>query len=179
MNTPDEAVYMEQKGKSWIPVYSGGANFTVAWKGLSLSANIAWEANKWLANNTLYFSENIGFMDGSSNQTTGALDYWKKPGDQATYPDINLGVGAEWDSHMLENASFLRLKNVMLSYDLPAAWMKRTKVFKGIRVYVSGRNLLTATKFRGIDPEIDADNSTAIGDYPNTRQWAFGLDLKF
>lgn len=62
------------------------------------------------------------------------------------------GVTPQFDTHYLENASFLRLKNLMLSYNLPQSVLKSTKFFNGARVYVQGQNLLTFTKFTGLDP---------------------------
>lgn len=178
-NNFDEAALVNLK-KTWVPPYTGGLNFAVTWKDLTLSANVSWVAGKWMLNNTLYFSENIAFADGSVNQSTGALDYWKNPGDKAKYPSIDeqyaMG-GTQFDSHMLENGSFIRLKNLQLSYNIPESILKGQKAISGIRVWVGARNLLTWTKYRGLDPEIDSDWS--LDNYPNTRQVTFGLEMKF
>ena len=53
----------------------------------------------------------------------------------------------------------------------------KTNVFSGAKIYVSGRNLLTFTKYTGWDPEID--QITAMGNYPNTRQYIVGLEFNF
>ena len=55
--------------------------------------------------------------------------------------------------------------------------MQRTGFLGGAKIYVSGRNLLTFTRYTGWDPEIDA--ITAMGNYPNTKQYVFGVELTF
>lgn len=166
-------------GKSMYAPFAGGANLTASWKGLALTANLSWMAGRWMANNTRYFSENAYFADGSINQTKDALNYWKQPGDNALYPrlDYQVAYALEWDSHLLENASFVRLKNIQLSYSFPRKLLTQSKVFEGLRVWVSGRNLWTWTKYKGLDPEVDADYG--LDNYPNSRQVSFGIELQF
>ena len=71
----------------------------------------------------------------------------------------------------------MRLKLLQLSYTLPQKWMDATHFIKGCKVYFTGRNLFTITPYNGFDPEIDSQ--VAFGDYPNTRQYAFGIQLTF
>ena len=78
---------------------------------------------------------------------------------------------------MLEDASFLRLKNLMLSYSLPKELLRKTRVFSGIRIYAQAQNLLTFTPFSGLDPE--SPSNIYIAQYPTARQFTFGLDLTF
>ena len=87
------------------------------------------------------------------------------------------GVYTEFDSRLLEDASFLRLKNVMLSYTVPAEWIRKSRVFSGLRIYAQAQNLLTFTDFSGLDPEGSANLYAA--QYPMSRQFTFGLDLTF
>ena len=81
------------------------------------------------------------------------------------------------DSRFLEDASFLRLKNLMLSYTLPKAWLNKTHFFSNVRVFLQGQNLLTFTKFSGIDPE--ATSNVYKAQYPMSRQYSFGLEVSF
>ena len=100
---------------------------------------------------------------------------WQKPGDitNISTPDSPM----QFDTHLLENASFMRLKNLTVSYDLPKNWMRRTGFMESARVFFVGRNLWTVTKYRGYDPEIDSNMQ--LGNYPNTKQFTFGLELTF
>ena len=78
-------------------------------------------------------------------------DRWKKPGDVTDIP--RYGVTPQLDSRFLEDASFLRLKNLMLSYTFPQKWLQRTNFLSSARIYAQGQNLLTFTSFTGMDPE--------------------------
>jgi hypothetical protein len=81
------------------------------------------------------------------------------------------------DSRFLEDASFLRLKNLMLCYSLPSKALKKTKFFTSARIYVQAQNLLTFTAFTGIDPE--GSNNVYQAQYPMSRQYSLGIDLTF
>lgn len=168
-------------GKSMLPPYTGGFGIDVSWKGIGLTADFSWVAGNYLINNTLYFTENAYFAGWTMGQSTGALDYWKQPGDHAKYPrlDYSGNYGMEFDTHLLENASFLRLKNIQLSYTFPQALMAKTHFISGAKVFVGARNLLTVTKFTGLDPEIDNGGPFTMDDYPNSRQVTFGVELTF
>ncbi|MBQ3083364.1 MAG: SusC/RagA family TonB-linked outer membrane protein, partial [Alistipes sp.] len=161
-------------GKSYMAPWQGGFGTAVSWKGLSLSAQFSWVADRWMLNNDRYFDESNGRF-ASYNQSNRLLNRWKQPGDLTDIP--RHGVYTEFDSRLLEDASFLRLKNVMLSYTLPTEWMKKTRVFSGARLYVQVQNLLTFTKFSGLDPE--GTSNIYAAQYPMSRQFTFGLDLKF
>ncbi|MBQ8470509.1 MAG: TonB-dependent receptor [Alistipes sp.] len=161
-------------GKSYMAPWQGGFGTAVSWKGLSLSAQFSWVADRWMLNNDRYFDESNGRF-ASYNQSNRLLNRWKQPGDLTDIP--RHGVYTEFDSRLLEDASFLRLKNVMLSYTLPTEWMKKTRVFSGARLYVQAQNLLTFTKFSGLDPE--GTSNIYAAQYPMSRQFTFGLDLKF
>ena len=127
-----------------------------------------------MINNDRYFDGANGRF-ASYNQSRRLLDRWKQPGDITDIP--RHGVYTEFDSRLLEDASFLRLKNLMLGYSFPEALLKKSRVFRGIRLYVQGQNLLTFTKFSGLDPESSLNVYAA--QYPMSRQFTFGLDLTF
>ena len=109
------------------------------------------------------------------NQTTRMLGIWTKPGDVTDIPAY--GEAVQFDDHLLENASFLRMKNLTIQYDFPKKWMDYTRVLKGARVYGTARNLFTITKYRGYDPE--PDTNLVKFNYPNTRQFVLGMELTF
>ena len=161
-------------GKSYIAPWQGGFGTTLSWQGLSLSAQFSWVADRWMLNNDRYFDESNGRFQ-SYNQSNRLLNRWKQPGDQTDIP--RHGVYTEFDSRLLEDASFLRLKNLMLSYSVPEKWIRKTRVFSGARIYVQGQNLLTFTKFSGLDPE--GTTNVYAAQYPMSRQYTVGLDLKF
>jgi hypothetical protein len=161
-------------GKSYIAPWQGGFGTALSWKGLSLSAQFSWVADRWMINNDRYFDESNGRF-ASYNQSSRLLDRWQKPGDVTDIP--RHGVYTEFDSRLLEDASFLRLKNVMLSYSFKFAEEKKRTFIRGFRLFAQGQNLLTFTKFSGLDPE--GTSNIYAAQYPMARQFTFGLDLIF
>lgn len=120
------------------------------------------------------------FVQGSP-PTTDWLDRWTPENPSATMPRIYWGWSAPQkfsraSSYFLQDASYLRLKNVVLGYTLP------TKVTKGIglervRFYFSGDNLFTSTKFKGLDPERYGNGD--LVQYPQNKIYSFGLNVTF
>ncbi len=105
---------------------------------------------------------------------------WDKVSDksQAEYPNYKNGNvryhvnGEKW----LENAAFLKLRNISLSYDIPKDWVK----FADIQLSVSGQNVLTLTKYTGMDPEVyDSYEGVDQGAYPLPRTFTFGARFTF
>lgn len=140
-------------GKSMTAPWIGGFGTNISWKGLSLSAQFSWVADRWMINNDRYFDESNGRYS-SYNQSRRLLDRWKEPGDVTDIP--RHGVYTEFDDRLLEDASFLRLKNVMLSYSLPSELLSRSRFISGIHIYAQAQNLFTVTGFSGLDPEGEA-----------------------
>lgn len=161
-------------GKSYYAPWQGGFGTALSWKGLSLSAQFSWVADRWMINNDRYFDESNGRF-ASYNQSSRLLNRWKQPGDVTDIP--RHGVYTEFDSRLLEDASFMRLKNVMLSYNLPSDVIKKSGVFSGLRIYAQAQNLFTFSKFSGLDPE--GTSNIYAAQYPMSRQFTFGLDLTF
>ena len=162
-------------GKSFVAPWQGGFGTTLTWKGISLAAQFSWVADRWMMNNDRYFNESNGTFVNYNQSKKMLYDRWKKPGDVATVP--RYGIAAQLDSRFLEDASFLRWKNLMVSYTLPANLLAPLKVVENIRVYAQGQNLLTFTKFQGMDPESSMNIYAA--QYPMSRQFSIGLEIGF
>ena len=162
-------------GKSYIAPWQGGFGTALSWRGLSLSAQFAWVADRWMFNNDRFFEESNGLYSTYNQSRRILYDGWKQPGDITDIP--RYGVTPQMDSRFLENASFLRLKNVMLSYSLPSNLLRKSKFFSSARIYVQAQNLFTFTAFTGIDPE--ASGNVYQAQYPMSRQYSMGVDLTF
>ena len=162
-------------GKSYIAPWQGGFGTSLSWKGLTVSTQFSWVADRWMMNNDRYFNESNGTFVNYNQSKKMLYDRWKKPGDVATVP--RYGIAAQLDSRFLEDASFLRWKNLMVSYTLPANLLAPLKVVENIRVYAQGQNLLTFTKFQGMDPESSMNIYAA--QYPMSRQFSTGLEIGF
>ena len=161
-------------GKQRYAPWSGGFGTSFSWKGLSITADFAWQHGKYMTNNDNYFLMNAN-QGTSFNQAVDMLNIWTKPGDITDIPKY--GEQVQFDTHLLEDASFLRMKNLIVQYSFPKKWMQATKGIQNAKVFFIGRNLFTATKFSGYDPEPDIN--LVKFNYPNTRQFVFGMELTF
>ena len=82
-----------------------------------------------------------------------------------------------YDSRMLSDASFCRLKNLTVGYLFPKRWVQKTRVLESAKIYLAFRNLLTFTKFDGVDPEPDVMLTTDVN--PATKQYSIGFEINF
>lgn len=160
--------------KRYAPI-NGGFGVNTDWKGISLQLDFAFSLGKHLINNDRYFFENPSVFPGH-NQSNTILDYWKTAGDVTRFPRYGVQF-TQFDSRLIENASFMRLKNLTVGYNLPSSLLGKTKFFTHAKIYVTGRNLLTFTKYSGPDPEVDSNLTTGV--YPNTKQFTTGIELTF
>lgn len=160
-------------GKSrWAP-WTGGFGTDVRYKWFALHVDFMWQAKKYMVNNDRYFIENNANA-ASWNQMTSMLNVWTEPGQITDIPKV--GESIEFDSHFLEDASFLRMKNLTFQYTMPKNLVNRAG-FENVAFRFTGRNLLTITDYTGFDPE-PGSNAVAFW-YPNTRQYEFGVDITF
>lgn len=173
------------------PRYQYTLNGQVSWKGLSLSVMFQGVGKRdWDPTGSIYF-----WGSGSYAQVTVLkqhLDYWSEDNKGAYYPKpyINTagGVGsynaktsARTTDRYLQNAAYCRLKNVTLSYNLPAAWLAKAHLSQ-VRVFVTGENLLTFTKLKEMfDPEaiFTSNDYSAEGgkNYPMNKVISVGLSV--
>lgn len=170
--TFNEAALKQMTGKPRYAPISGGLSLNFSWKGIGLNADFSYVLGKYIVNNDRYFSENPYNFRGY-NQSSRVLSMWKAPGDLTEMPKY--GQIMQFDTHLLENASFLRMKSITLSYTFPRNILNG--VFQNVKLYASGRNLFTITNYLGADPEIDSN--LTYGAYPNSKQVNFGVQLAF
>ena len=159
---------------SLYPKLTGGFSTSLNYKGITVSALLSFVSDVMRWNNEDFYNENQRYA--TSNQTVRMLeDRWKKPGDIATLQRFN--DPRNFTSKDIQDASFLRLRNVTVGYNLPKNILDKTNFVKGVRLFVQGQNLYTWTKWRGLDPE----NNDVYGrfQYPNTRTYTAGLNVNF
>lgn len=161
--------------KRYAPFY-GGFGLDASYKGFSFTTQFQFISGKYMIANDDYFAQNANAFAGFNTKKDNA-DYWKEAGDNARFPSLDYQF-TQFDSRLIQNASFIRMKNITLSYTLPKSVLAKTHVFKNAQFYVAGRNLLTITPFSGgPDPEVDANLS--LGQNPNTKQYSVGANLQF
>lgn len=161
-------------GKNRYAPWIGGFGTNFTWKGLSVIADFAWAADKWMMQNDDYFIKNANNAT-TWNQRVEMLNIWTKPGQVTNIPAY--GYEIRFDDQMIQDASFLRMKTLTVQYDLPKKWLAPTRYIKGVKVFGIARNLFTITSFDGYDPEPDIN--VVQFNYPNTRQFMFGAELTF
>lgn len=172
-------VYNEERdavllGKDRFAPYYGGFGTEFGWKDFSINLDFTWAAKKYMSSNERYFLENPS-QGLSSNQSTAMLNMWTHPGQITDIPAATEAI--HFDDHLIENASFLRLKNITIQYSLPKSILKYTRSIERCNFFFTGRNLLTWTGFTGYDPE--PDSNVVQFAYPNTRQYVFGVEVTF
>lgn len=171
------AALQQSTGIQRFAPINGGFGVDAGYKGFYMNANFSFSQGKYMINNDAYFFENPTQFAGF-NQSVNILDYWKKPGDVTRFPKYDPTIlFTQFDSRLVQNASFMRLKGLTLGYRLPKTILDRTKVMRGLEFYVTGRNIWTLTRYPGIDPEVDTNVS--LGANPNTKQVVVGLNLSF
>jgi len=174
-NNFNATTLQQNTGIRRYPTFQGSFGFSGQYEGFTIEANFNFVKGKSLINNDRYFFENPSAFP-TYNQSNRVLDYWKKPGDVTLFPKYGQQF-TQFDSRLIEDASFIRLKNLTLGYSIPQSILKRTKAVKGFRVFLTGRDLLTWTKYLGPDPEVDSNLS--LGANPNTKQYSLGVQVTF
>lgn len=161
------------------PKFTYGMTNSFDYKNFSLSVFIQGTYGNDIFNASRIETE--GMYDGK-NQTTRVLDRWQVPGQITDVPKANFII--KNSTYFIEDGSYLRLKNVSLSYNFVSNKLKKIGIGK-LQPYLSVSNLFTLTKYTGMDPEVNQwGNSGAVqgidwGTYPHSRSFVVGLNLEF
>lgn len=136
------------------PDFIAGITNTVSYKGFELSFLFQGSFGGEIANNNVRY---LGTWDNGRNFYASMYNYWRSesnPGDGTHFkPTVNyLGLQKQFSSYWVEDASYVRLKNIRVSYAIPSAWASKLKV-KDARVYVNAENVHLFSKYTGYDPE--------------------------
>ena len=174
------------------PDLIAGLNASVTWKNWDFTMFWYSTIGNDLFNNTKYFTD---FWLFEGNKSTRMRDLSWKPGadnSKAVLPILDYGdtySGTNPSSYYVENASFLRLKNVVLGYTLPKTVLSKVGI-QNLRLYVQAENLLTITGYDGLDPEFtnagvgdgngaDLKRGIDMGGWPSTMRFLFGVNFAF
>ena len=169
--------------KSQYPVWQGGFNTSVSYKGFNLYTQWSFVADIYRNNLDLGTLENgtSGSLNNGGNRSTTLLNAWQNPGDITSIPRIGQGYN-EIDyinstDRYLEDASYLRLRNIKLSYNFTSDQLSRT-FLKGLGFFIQAENIVTFSSWRGWDPESNF-RSTDRGQYPTPKIFTFGTSINF
>jgi hypothetical protein len=123
-------------------------------------------------------------MRGKANQSTAVLHRWRAEGDETDIPRALYGMGYNYlgSDRFVEDASFLRLKTLTLSYNFPKKLLKQLSLTK-LNMFITGYDLFTWTSYKGQDPEVKMPSATSLvkdnATTPVSRRFAFGINLDF
>ncbi|MCK0145330.1 TonB-dependent receptor [Arenibacter sp. F26102] len=159
------------------PKYTYSINNTFSLGNFDMSLFIQGIYGNDIFNANRLYTEN---MSVTTNQSTAVLDRWRGPGTSNSVPRAVFGDpnnNNRQSTRYIENGSYLRLKNVNLSYNLPINNFKKP-IFKSIKLYASGQNLFTITDYSGFDPEVGS-NGIDNNIYPVTTTYTLGATLGF
>jgi hypothetical protein len=165
-----------QKWGTWEAPWKGGFGTSVNYKSFELSMLFSWQRGATKVDNMEYFLQNpVGFMSNGYNQSSD-LKFWTQPGDVVNTPSPLYPVN--FSSKIIHDASFMRMRDIKLTYVLPKSVLGQLKGVSGASVYIQGSNLFIWTKWRGMDPEAGATNIN-LSEFPNPKTITAGLDVSF
>lgn len=171
------------------PTLIGGGNMSVRYGNtknkfgqFTFSANCNFRLGQKVINSARM---NLESMNGSANQSTAVLSRWRKEGDDTQIPRALYGMGYNYlgSDRFVENNSYLRIKTLSLSWNMPKAWMEKCRL-TSCSVFVTGYDLFTFTKYSGQNPEVSLPSSPTKlvmdgSTTPVSKRFACGVNVNF
>lgn len=166
------------------PDFFGGLRNTINYQQFSLAFFIYYEYGSKQLNWNRFFQEHGGTR--SNNFLASQLDRWQEPGDITNIPKMtseNYKAGFR-PSRFVEDGSYIRLKNVTLTYTFPTS-ISESLGIRGAQIYVTGQNLITITKYSGLDPEVTGTASSTLTKgiefytIPHAKSYLVGFNINF
>jgi len=161
------------------PVFTYGLTNSFSYKGFNLNLFIQGSVGNDVFNASR--GDTQGMYD-LKNQSTEVLRRWRTPGQITDIPKA--GFNLQPSSFFVEDGSYLRLKDVTLSYNFRGNLLTRAGIAK-LQPYLTASNLFTLTNYSGMDPEVNEwGNSGAVqgidwGTYPHSKTFVFGVNVEF
>ncbi|NSL90974.1 SusC/RagA family TonB-linked outer membrane protein [Chitinophaga solisilvae] len=175
---PNDKVY----AGTGMPKYEYSLNINLGYKNFDLTIFLQGAGGNKIYNGNRFEMEG---MEAGRNFLTTTLNAWTPENINSTMPRAILGDpnGNNRESdRFLENGDYLRLKTLQLGYTVPLSLLNRIHCNR-LRIYASGQNLLTFTKYSGLDPEVGRTGISSIGVdrvlYPQTKTIMAGVQLSF
>lgn len=168
---------------AYTPDFFGGFSTNVFWKDFDFSAVFGFSVGGDIYNYSRQeYDADGAYSDRNQMKLVNGWSRWEKAGDIATHPLAaynNPSNSNKVSSRYLEDGTYLKLRSVSLGYNLP---LKDFHI-SNLRLFLTGENLLTFTKYSGVDPEIPPSENKITGVtttvYPSTRKFLFGFNLTF
>ncbi len=165
-----------------LPDFTWGFNNTFSFKNFTLDIFLQGSQGNQILNSNRFELES---GNGLSNASVNLLDRWTPENPSNVYPRANRNADyLHMSDRYLEDGSYVRIKTITLSYDLPEKAVNAIKLSK-IKVYVTAQNMFTFTKYTGFDPEVGSfglDNTRLgydFGSYPSVKTYIIGASISF
>ena len=167
---------------SAAPKVFGGITTSLRWREFDLSATFGYALGGQIYNYSRQeLDSDLAYTDRNQMALQKGWSRWQKKGDIATHPRAlynNKDNGNKASSRYLENNSFFKLRTLTLGYNLSLPQLK----IQTLRIYLNAENLLTFTKYSGVDPELPASDGSVMGTtgisvYPPVRRFVLGFNL--
>lgn len=183
--TPDgkETLDQAQAGQfakfgTYLPKHVGGATLEIRYKAITVAALFSYQFDVVRSDNTRnWITRGTPGYHGAVRASRELIDgQWQKAGDVKPFQSSAYDRG--FTSSDLNDAKFLRFRNLNISYAIPAIKLGNgTNLIKGARFYVQAQNLAIWSPWKGIDPE--DGNNISLNEYPNPKMFVAGLDINF
>ncbi|MRX66236.1 SusC/RagA family TonB-linked outer membrane protein [Maribacter luteus] len=185
---------------SALPKFTFSVNNNITYKDFDLSVVVNGSYGNKIYNQNRFYTEALRFL--GENQSTDALDHFvvnylpdgvtlddaANIAQNTDIPRIDLANGnsnTRVSDRFVEDGSYIRIQNITMGYNLSPEFLSKTNLFTKARLYLSGQNLFTFTKYSGLDPEIGSRNSDIrfagldVGRYPLAKTITLGVNLTF
>ncbi len=163
---------------NFIPKHQGGVNLEIRYKAFTVAALFSYQFDVVRYNNIRsWVTRGIsGYQAAVRGSRELLTEQWTQPGDVKRIQAFTFDRGFTSDD--LENAKFVRFRNLNVSYQIPGIKMGNGNLLiKGARFYVQAQNLAVWSPWTGLDPE--DDNNISLNEYPNPKMFVVGLDINF
>lgn len=168
-----------------VPKFTGGLGVTLTYKNFDLVAYANVALGNKIFNVSKWFTDFFPSFQGAS-QSARIKDSWSPTNRGATIPIFetasNFSTNTQSNSFYVEDGSYARLQNVSLGYTFPTATLAKIKMTR-LRLFAAANNLLTITKYSGLDPSVGGNADTQygidLGNYPITQSFTFGVNVGF
>ncbi|MDD2798336.1 MAG: TonB-dependent receptor [Bacteroidales bacterium] len=163
------------------PKYIYGFTNSFSYKGFDLSIFLQGSEGNDIFNATRI---DIEGMKDFRNQSVDVLRRWVRPGQETDMPKAGNVDNINNSTRFVEDGSYLRIKNVTLSYNFKSSFLRKYKIGK-VQPYFTAQNIVTWTKYKGYDPEVNAygNSATALGvdygTYPQSKAFICGVNVEF
>jgi hypothetical protein len=162
---------------TFMPKHIGGLNLEFRIHSLTISTFFSYQFDVVRNNNIeSWVTRGTPAYASAVNQSRRLLtQQWRQPGDNAYFQSPL--YDRDFTSADLQDAKFLRFRNLLIAYQIPEVKVKGTRLIKSARFYVQGQNLALWSPWRGPDPE--DSNNISLNEYPNPKMIVAGIDINF